>query len=129
MADRQRYWFIDKDRLALVEKVTNAITVDSVTSNYQPISVSSKSIRIYATVTGDDLTITDSTNNTYTDIPPRFHESIVSKVIADGYKDPRNFDAEKSMFFLNDFLDGVKRGKKFKRSNYTRTGAIAPQEF
>ena len=110
---KQRYWFIDVNRLALVEKVTNAITIDTVTSDYQPISESSKTVRIYAVVAVTDLAVSDTVTDTFVAIPKRFHEGILGKVIADGYKDPRNFDAEKSVFFQNEFLDSIKKAKKF----------------
>lgn len=126
---KQRYWFIDVNRLALVERVTNAITVDTVTSDFQPISESSKVVRLYAVVTIADLAVSDTVIDTFEAIPKRFHEGILGKVIADGYKDPRNFDAEKSVFFQNEFLDSIKKAKVFKRSRYLSTGRVAPQEY
>ena len=38
MASKQRYWFIDNDRIAIVEKVAKAQTKEGVTIDYQPVS-------------------------------------------------------------------------------------------
>ena len=65
----------------------------------------------------------------YANIPSRFHQHIVSKVIAIGYKDPRHLELQTAQYFDNEFELGIKRAKKFTRSNYQRTGRIVPQDF
>jgi hypothetical protein len=66
---------------------------------------------------------------TYSNIPSRFHETLVSKVIAQGYKDPRNMELNNAQYFENEYALGVKKAKKFVRSNYQRSGFIRPQDF
>ena len=81
-------------------------------------------INITTDSAGDTLT-----NEAYLQIPSHFHEAIVYRAIAMGYKDPRNFDIEKAQYFEMEYEKAVKEGKKFARSNYQTTGIISPQEF
>ena len=62
-------------------------------------------------------------------IPPQFHEALVFKVIAMGYKTPPAMDINIAQYFDMEYEKVVKQGKKFARSNYIQTGVIAPQEF
>ena len=65
----------------------------------------------------------------YSNIPSRFHEYIVNKVIASGYKDPRHMDFDVAQYFDNQYEKGVKKAKRFTRSNYQTTGIIKQQDF
>ena len=78
---------------------------------------------------GDQKIRAGTLSGTYANIPSRFHEHIVSRVIATGYFDPRNFDGEKAKLFAIAYETGQKKAKKFSRSNYQTTGRIAPQDF
>jgi len=120
----ERYWYTSSGRLAIVEKAVNAITRDGKTSNYQSIS-EVKEIRIFAisqaTDFGDDLT-------QESDLPLQFREGLCHKVIADGYLLASvNVDAHK--LFYAKYMDSVKEGRKFARSNYTQTGNIRQTHF
>ena len=131
MATKQRYWFMDVgkgDRIAFVEKVINAQTKEDVTIDYQPIS-EAKSIVIYGTARPGDIASSDADTKTYDGIPDRFIEGIISKVIADGYKDPRNMNLEGYQLYEAEYSRYVKMAKKSKRSSFTTSGAIAPHEF
>jgi hypothetical protein len=135
MAKKQRAWFIDKlKRIGIVEKTTNVATKDGYTSDWGSIS-EVKDVRIYAISLDDDINITTaSTGDTltaeaYLQIPTNFHEVLVYKAIAMGYKDPRNFDIEKAQYFDMEYNLGLKEAKKFARSNYQTTGRAAPQEY
>tara|TARA_R100001594_G_C4042183_1_gene263461 strand:- start:1660 stop:2058 length:399 start_codon:yes stop_codon:yes gene_type:complete len=126
---KQRYWFIDRgkgNRIGFVEKVTQAQSKEGVTIDYQPIS-EAKSIVVYAEATDSDLT--DDANGTYSNIPDRFIEGLISKVIADGYRDPRNMNVEGYQLYMTEFEGYIKVCRKWLRSNFVRTGAIAPHEF
>jgi len=129
MANKQRYYFIDThttlEKLAIVEDGTT--TIDGVTSNYQSIS-EAKSMTIRGSFLDDDLA-NNAMTGSYANIPSRFHQHIVSKVIAIGYKDPRHLELQTAQYFDNEFELGIKRAKKFTRSNYQRTGRIVPQDF
>ena len=50
-------------------------------------------------------------------------------VISMGYLDPRNLNMENSKIFGMGYDDGLKKAKKFARSNYISTGRVAPQDF
>ena len=128
MANKQRMYFIDThtagEKLAIVEKVTNAVTVDGETSNYQTVS-EAKAVKIRGSFKLPDLSaMTDEWT-----IPERFHEAIASKVIARGYKDPRTMDLQAAQVFDQEYELGVKKGKKWIRSNYQSTGQIRPVDF
>ena len=135
MAKKQRAWFIDKlKRIGIVEKTTNAATKDGYTSDWGSIS-EVKDVRIYAISRDNDINITTAltgdtlTAEAYLQIPVHFHEALVYKTIAMGYKDPRNFDGEKAQYFEMEYERALKEAKKFARSNYQTTGRIMPQEF
>lgn len=123
-SSNERYWYVRNNQLAIVEKVKRAVTRDDKTSDYQSISVV-KEIRIYAisqgTDFGDDLT-------QESDLPLQFREGLAYKVIADAYLvgNP-NIDAHK--VFYTKYMDSVKEGRKFARSNYTQTGHIRATHF
>ena len=129
MANKQRYYFIDThtagEKLAIVEKGT--VTVDGVISNYQTVS-EAKSIKIRGVFTDNDL-VSGTLTGSYTNIPSRFHECIVSKVISDGYKEPRHMEIQLSQFFDMEYEKGIKKAKKFTRSNYITVGRIVSQDF
>jgi hypothetical protein len=131
MANKQRYYFIDThtggEKIAIVEKATNAVTIDGFTSNYATVS-EVKGFKIRGIFTDTDLVV-DALTTTYSNIPSRFHDALVSSVIATGYMDPRNDNPEKASFFTQLYLGGVKSALKFARSNYVSTGRIVPQDF
>tara|TARA_R100000231_G_scaffold138902_1_gene118463 strand:- start:5263 stop:5676 length:414 start_codon:yes stop_codon:yes gene_type:complete len=132
----ERYYYVDNDRLAIIEK-KGSTTVDGATTNYQTISAA-KPIRINSICkadhfnTGSNIKETDfesSTAGPLGHIPPQFHEALVFKVIAMGYKTPPTMDINIAQYFDMEYEKVVKQGKKFARSNYIQTGVIAPQEF
>tara|TARA_Y100000592_G_C5392112_1_gene278775 strand:- start:235 stop:903 length:669 start_codon:yes stop_codon:yes gene_type:complete len=124
-SSNDRYWFVRNNQLGLVEKVKNAVTRDDKTTDFQSIS-EVKEIRIYAisqgTDFGDDLT-------QQSDLPIQFIEGLAYKVIADSYLIPPNIDAELHKMFYTKYMDIVKEGKKFARSNYIQTGNIRQAHF
>ena len=121
----ERYWYIRNNQLALVEKVKKAVTRDDKTSDYQSIS-EVKEVRIYAisqgTDFGDDL-------EQESDLPLQFREALAHKVISDGYLMPPSIGMEAHKIFYAKYMNFVKEGKKFARSNYTQTGNIRQTHF
>jgi hypothetical protein len=126
-------------RLGILEKVTNAITKDGRTSDFQSCSITgSGNIRIYATTFGSRFTQatsgTDqddamlSTVGPLKDIPIQYHEILATGAIAFGYKFPPSIDMQAYQVFMDDFMNGVSRIKKFERTK-TGTGFIRPQSF
>ena len=125
---KQRAWYIDRLlRIGIVEKATNAVTKDGYTSDWQSIS-EAKDLRIYAISRDADL-VKDEMNSTWTQIPEQFHEVIVNKVIAQGYKDPRHMELNTAQYFEQEYAIGIKRARKYSRSNYQSTGFIKQQDF
>jgi hypothetical protein len=125
---KQRAWFIDKlSKLGLVEKGTNVVTKDGYTSDWKSIT-EVKDLRIYAISRDSDLTANNMTA-TWSQIPSQFHDAIINKAICYGYKDPRHIDLELSSYFDGEFFKGVKRAKKFARSNYQAVGFVRQQDF
>lgn len=101
-----RFYFVDNDRLAIIEK-KGSTTVDNATTNYQTIS-EAKPIRINSICKADHFTTGDATLNTdltnltsgpLGDIPTQFHEALVFKVIAMGYKTPPAMDINVAQYF------------------------------
>lgn len=141
-----RFWFVDKDRLALVEEVTSSsnanasggfITVDGASSSFETIEVA-KGIRIHGIgradyfPTGTRIAESDYASTTIgplSQIHQQFHESLVFKVISAGYEDPRNLNIELAQYFNLKYAERIKEGKKFAKRNYTSTGMITPQDF
>ena len=127
-SNKQRAWYIDRLlRIGLVEKATNAVTKDGYTSDWQSIS-EVKDLRMYTISRDADLAI-NSMTSTWAQIPDQFHEVIVSKAIATGYKDPRHMDFDIAQYFDNEYEKGVKRVKKFARNNYQTTGVVKPFDY
>ena len=124
-SSNERYWYVDSGRLGVVEKVTNAITRDDKTSDYQSISVA-KEMRIYSIAQANDFTDTLTQES---ELPKQFHEGLAHKVIADGYLTPPNINADAHKIFYIKYMDMVKEGKKYARSNYNQTGFIRQTHF
>ena len=131
MAKTQRFYFIDTEAggegIALVEKGT--VTKDGYTSNYKTIQTSGTNIlKVRGVFTDSDLT-SALADESYSNIPTRFHEYIVNKAISIGYRDPRHMELKTAQYFDNEYEKGVKKAKKFARGNYLTTGNIVPQDF
>tara|TARA_R110002012_G_C11591766_1_gene606318 strand:- start:195 stop:866 length:672 start_codon:yes stop_codon:yes gene_type:complete len=124
-SSNERYWYIDSGRLGVVEKVTNAITRDDKTSDYQSISVA-KEMRIYAIGQGTDF---GTTLTQESDLPTQFHEALSHKVISDGYLIPPAVNVDAHKMFYTKYMDMVKEGRKYARSNYNQTGFIRQTHF
>tara|TARA_R110002012_G_scaffold208323_3_gene378388 strand:- start:142 stop:555 length:414 start_codon:yes stop_codon:yes gene_type:complete len=132
----QRFYFINNNRLAIVEK-NGTTTVDGASTVYKSIT-EAKPLKISAISKADHFstgTSTDSdeyassTAGPLGDIPTQFHEALVYKIISMGYKTPPNMQLEVSQFFDMEYLKAVKEAKKYARRNFTQTGMIVPQEF
>ena len=129
MANKKiRAWYIDKlKRIGIVEKATNAVTKDGYNTDWTSIT-EAKDLRVYTISMDEDLSI-NQTTSTWNQIPPQFHEAIVNKVIAGGYKDPRNMELKLAQYFDAEYAIGVKEGKKYSKSNYQTTGTIKQQDY
>ena len=131
-----RFYFVDNDRLGIIE-TNGTTTVDNASTVYKTIS-EAKSIRINTICkadhfnTGSSIVEADTTSPSsgpLGHIPTQFHEALVYKVIAMGYKTPPSMDLATAQYFDLEYNNIVKEGKKFARSNYIQTGMITPQDF
>ena len=124
----QRGWFVETiaadTQLAIVEKTSR--TVDGVTDEWQAVKETGLRIRVeYISLDNDLSSITDD----YSEIPDRYHKTIVDKAISMGYRDPRNQNIQNAEYFEALYKDGMKRAKKYARSRHITTGRIVPQDF
>ena len=124
-SSNERYWYIDNNRLGIVERVLNSVTRDDKTSDFQSIS-EAKEMRIHAIAQAVDFT---STLTGVSDLPTQFHEALSSKVIAEGYLRPPSLNPNIFTVFDAKYKDFVKEGKKYARSNYGSTGFIKQVSF
>ena len=126
--ETQKAWYVDKlKRIGIVEKAFNAVRKDGHQSDWKSIT-EVKDVTLYTISKDADL---DASNlsNTFIAIPLHFHEGIVYKAIAMGYKDPRNMEINLAQYFDGEYLASVKEAKKFSRSNYQTMGRINSQDF
>mgnify|MGYP003145229565 FL=1 len=123
-----RAWFVDKTkRLGIIEKGTSVVTQDGHTSDWTSIT-EVKPLKLYTISLDADLDTSDLTN-TWTMIPLQFHEALVFKAIAGGYKDPRNMDFDVAQYFDREYEKSLKEAKKFAKSNYQTVGVVSSQDF
>ena len=132
----ERFYFVDNNRLAIIEK-KGTTTVDNASTSYQTIS-EAKPIRMNTICKADhfntgsnivEADFTDASSGPLGHIPTQFHEALIFKVIAMGYKTPPAMDINTAQYFDMEYDKIIREAKKFARSNYTQTGVIAPQDF
>lgn len=128
---RQKYWYTYKKQIAIVEKSDNITTQESTQSQYSSISTTGKTVRITGIFKPDALgtNLVDTNDSALTSIPSQFHETIVNKVISDGYKNPKNLNIDLATFFDVEYQKGIKEAKKFAKSRYRSGGVIKPHDF
>tara|TARA_R100000458_G_scaffold53525_1_gene55842 strand:+ start:1352 stop:1741 length:390 start_codon:yes stop_codon:yes gene_type:complete len=125
---KQRAWFIDKLlKLGIVEKGDNVTTRDGYTSNWKSIS-EAKDLRIYAISRDLDLAA-DNLTNTWSQIPAQFHEVIINKAIANGYKDPRHMELNTAQYFDAEYEKGIREAKKYSKGYYKTHTFVKAQDF
>ena len=125
---RKRLWYVDKlGKIGIIEESINAVTKNGVTSDWTSVT-EAKPLRIYAVSLAEDISM-NTLDGSFSEIPAQFHEAILYKVIANLYRDVRNKQFDSAQYFDTEYLEGVKRARKFSKSNYTSTGFIKPQDF
>ena len=137
-ATKKYYWYLHQNQLAIVQSPANSRTVDGVSASYQTVSTGGKKIRVHTISLADKFEVgasaamshlTSSTAGPLDDIPIQFHEALVYRVIAMGYKTRMNFDQALAQFFDAEYLRVVRNAKKYARAGYQRDGAIKPHDF
>jgi hypothetical protein len=115
---KQYAWWVDRRRLAVVEKNSKG--------EWQTISTSDLKLRIQVIKKGKAF---ESRLSAIPEIPAMFHEALGYKVIALGYKKPEQLNLELATYFENEFEKAIKRGKKHAFYNYQNDGQIRPVDF
>ena len=133
MALSKKYaYYIDREKLGVVEYGGTSNDSDGIT-NWQSISVSGKTIRIFCTKLADHMTSAnmDTVSSTieHGQVPAQFHEGLVHKAISIGYKDPRNINIELATFFEQEYQQVEKKAKKYARMHHQTAGYIRPVDF
>jgi len=127
--DKQRYWFIDKGRLGIVELSQDAVTQELATSSYiSPSEIKGYRIDYIAlpSALSTDLTATD---DVLSEIPAQFHEYVVARVIAQGYMLPANANVAMAQMFQKEYADGIREGKIYARQRFRKNVRVIPQEY
>tara|TARA_R100000808_G_scaffold5664_1_gene17032 strand:+ start:4468 stop:5247 length:780 start_codon:yes stop_codon:yes gene_type:complete len=153
-AENERFWFLSPykkytaastsaekvfSRIGIVEKVKNAVSRDGRTSDYQTCSITGTyNIRVYGSWIPERFTQsaagTDQTDamldyhGPLSAIPEQFHEILVMGAIAYAYKFPPKIDMKIHQVFMDDFLQGIKRIRKWTRTKQA-SGFIKAQDF
>tara|TARA_R100000152_G_scaffold20717_1_gene15534 strand:- start:1582 stop:2004 length:423 start_codon:yes stop_codon:yes gene_type:complete len=137
-ATKKYYWYLHQNQLALVETPASERTVDGVSASYSTISTGAKKMRIHTVSIADSFPadssatagdLTSTTVGPLDEIPVQFHEALVYRVIAMGYKTRMNFDQALANFFDKEYFQVVRNAKKYARAGYQRDGAITPYDF
>tara|TARA_R100001594_G_scaffold90731_1_gene125116 strand:+ start:604 stop:1287 length:684 start_codon:yes stop_codon:yes gene_type:complete len=128
-SSNDRSWYIDKNRIGVVEKISGVMTRDGKQSDYQSIS-EVKEIRVIAVSRDSDFT-TDLTETG--NIPVQFREALVFKTIGDLMlrQGSAQFNPQLSQLFDAKYTSVVKEAKKYARDGKIHSGSaiIKPQDF
>ena len=128
-SSNDRFWYIDGDKLGVVEKIVGVSTRDGKQSDYQSISAV-KEIRVIAVCRDDDFTATlTETGN----IPVQFQDGLVFKSISELmlHQGSASFNADLAQLFESKYMSVIKEAKKYARDGKVHSGSaiIRPQEF
>ena len=132
----ERFYFVSNNRLAIIEK-KGTTTVDDATTSYQSISEAkpliihaiSKADHFVTGIDSDEDKYSSSTSGPLGDIPSQFHEALIYRVIAMGYKTPPSLNIQLAQYFDMEYDKSVKAAKKYARRGFKQTGMIVPQDF
>jgi len=129
MANTNRYWYVKRGRLGLVEDATGGQSVNGVSRKYQSIAKADLSVRYDAVLKERHFSAKQGLEETLS-IPEQFHDAIVYKAISLGYEVNANFSPEKADYFNNKYQERVKKAKAFARRYYNGNNMrINPIDF
>ena len=132
----ERFWYVNNRRLAIVEK-NGTTTVDGASTVYKSVT-EAKPLKIHVISKADhfqsgggieDSEYDSTTQGPLGDIPVQFHEALVFKVIAMGYKTPPALNIDLAQYFDFEYDKIIKQAKKYARSAFIHTGMIAPVDY
>ena len=122
-SSNDRYWYVDTNRLGVVEKVKNSVTRDDKISDFQSIS-ESKEMRIHAISQVADFT---SSMTQSSEIPNQFHIALAEKVISDLNLLSDTLDKHK--IFYARYVQAIKDARKYARMRHQQSGTIRQVSF
>tara|TARA_R100000353_G_scaffold131783_2_gene93453 strand:- start:955 stop:1347 length:393 start_codon:yes stop_codon:yes gene_type:complete len=130
MALKKKYaYYIDRGKFALVEYGGIGNSSDDATS-WQSISTSGKTIRLFTKgLAAPITTASDKATELTTAIPARYHQAIVSLAISYLYLRPDKTNAEMYALHKREYMDMLKRAKRWKKMGRRTTGVIKPVDF
>ena len=142
MATIERFWFLRDvadssnatiQKLAIVEKGSDT-AVNGVQSGYvDPTVTISGGIHVYGSFTTGHYNAWAINSSVPIEGGPKFreqfHSFILSKVIAEGYKDPRNMDLNTAQYYDAQARSVYVRARKNARSNSAEFSHIKPVDF
>tara|TARA_R100000995_G_C3464354_1_gene114886 strand:- start:221 stop:640 length:420 start_codon:yes stop_codon:yes gene_type:complete len=132
----ERFYYVSNNRLALVEK-NGTVTTDNASTQYKTIT-EAKPLRLHTISRADHFTTGSTTDaSEYSSstlgplghIPVQFHEALVYKIIAMGYKTPPQMNIQLAQYFDLEYDKIIREAKKYSRANFTQTGMINPVSF
>ena len=143
MASKNRYWFVKRNQLGIVEDSTGGGQINGVVKKYQNVSGSlNVTMDVIKKQKHFNSTEVPSLSNDWHfegssamdqkphDIPEQFHEAIIYKAVALGYEIKADFDPNKVQYFEGRYAEAVKKAKAFSRRYYNGgTYRIKVQDF
>ena len=120
-------WFIEGERIAIVEDNISGSNQDT-EGKYVSPSTGGEVLTVHyiALATPFNTNLED----TPTDIPAQFHESLAFKVIADLYRLPGDtMNLQLSQYYDQLYAEQVREGKKYAKRNHMRSGVITPYTY
>lgn len=117
------YWFIQGERLGIVESKTKTNVVDP--KFQSPSAEHALTVHYTAKAQHFGTELTDTS-----ELPSQFHEALAYKVIAELYKLPgESFNLQLAAYFDQMYEAQIREAKKYARRHHTSVGYIAPQDF
>ena len=115
-------YIIDRERIGLLEKNTSSNT----TAEWTSITENGHTMRMFCTRLANDFSVSLSEQS---ELPIQFHDAIVTKAIAYGYKLPGNFNIEAAQYFDTEYERAIREAKRYARRHHTRVAQIIGRDF
>ena len=123
------FWYVEGERLAVVQKKETATSDINKDSTYESITATNngKNLRVHYTAKPTALTTTLSDSP---EIPAQFHEALAFKVIGELYKIPgETFNLQLAQYFDMQYTLLLREAKKYSKSNHRQGGVITPVDY
>tara|TARA_E500000305_G_scaffold106319_1_gene104780 strand:+ start:1017 stop:1409 length:393 start_codon:yes stop_codon:yes gene_type:complete len=130
MALKKKYaYYIDRGKLAIVEFGGTSNDSDTLTG-WQSVSTAGKTVRLFTKgLAAPITTASDKATELTTAIPSRYHQAIISLAISYLYLRPDKTNAEMYALHKREYMEMLKRAKRWKKMGRRTTGFIKPVDF